>query len=276
MKIKAKGVISKILDDAPKGEFTEKIDCFISPISIIGRKNIAMIKEMYTGKIFFYANKILEDMADDPKVTNDKLAKFIIDLYNIIGPAKIAKQVSNNINKFTGNKLRQAIKNDEIHLFCLIEPFEDISFEKIRSAAKFLDIPLEEKVYIPELKRWTDVAVPVGISYYMFLEHYSDVYANVRGSEKFTGLTRQPTKRKAQGGGQSISALDIYSFLTYDANNIMTELLGPRSDEHRSKREIYNNIIETGELQQIPEFTKSGGTRDIFNLYITGMGLNIV
>jgi len=86
----------------------------------------------------------------------------------------------------------------------------------------------------------------------------------------------QPTKRKAQGGGQSIAALDIYTFLTYDANNIMSELLGPRSDEHRSKREMYNSIIETGEMPSIPEVTKSGGTRDVFDLYITGMGLNIV
>jgi len=271
----AKGVLSKILDPAPKGEFTDRIDCFISPISIIGRKNIAMLKDLFLGKIFFYANNKISEMADDPKVTTDKIAKFIIDLYTITGPEKIAKQVTTTINSFSGNKLRQAIKDDKLHLFCLIEPFEDISFESIRSAARFINIPLEEKVYIPELDRWTDVAVPVGISYFMFLEHYSDVYANIRGSEKFTGLTRQPTKRKAQSGGQSISALDIYSFLTYDANGIMSELLGPRSDEHRSKREMYNNIIETGELQPIPETPKTGGTKDVFNLYITGMGLQI-
>lgn len=272
----AKGVISKLLDVPPKGEFTEKIDCFISPISILGRKNIAMIKELYLGKIFFYANKQLDEMVNDSKVTNDKIAKFIIDLYDIVGPKKIADHVRTNINNYTGNKLRQAIINDKINLFCLVEPFEDISFENIRSAAEFINIPLEEKVYFPEFDCWTDVPVPVGISYYMFLEHYSDVYANIRGSERYTGLTRQPTKRKAQGGGQSISALDIYSFLTYDTNNIISELLGPRSDEHRAKREMYNNIIETGELQEIPESVKTGGTKDVFDLYIIGMGLNIV
>lgn len=271
----AKGVISKLLDPAPKGEFTEKIDIFLSPISVIGRKNIALIKELYLGKIFFNANKKLEEMADDPKVTNDKLAKFIIDLYSIVGPKKIAEQVADNVNSYTGNRLRQAIKDDEINLFCIVEPFEDIDFKSIRSAAEFLKIPLEEKVYIPELDRWTDVPVPVGISYYMFLEHYSDVYSNIRGTGKFTGLTRQPTKRKAQSGGQSIANLDIYSFLTYDANDIISELLGPRSDEHRTKRELYNEIIENGELPSLPEVTKVGGTKVIFNLYILGMGLNI-
>ncbi|HQF36805.1 MAG TPA: hypothetical protein PLL26_04170 [Candidatus Dojkabacteria bacterium] len=271
----AKGVVSKILDKTPKGSFTEKIDIFLSPISVLGRKNIALIKELYLGKIFFNANKKIEEMAEDPKVSNDKLAKFIIDLYNIIGPKKVSDHIAENVNSYTGNKLRQAIKNDDINLFCIVEPFEDISFKNIRAAAEFLKIPLEEKVYIPELDRWTDVEVPVGISYYMFLEHYSDVYANIRGTGRFTGLTRQPTKRKAQEGGQSIANLDIYSFLTYDANHIISELLGPRSDEHRSKRELYNEIIENGEMPNLPETTKTGGTKDIFNLYILGMGLNI-
>lgn len=271
----AKGVIGKLLDPVPKGEFTDHIDVFISPISVLGRKNIAMIKEMYLGKIFFHANRILDEMADDTKITNDKLAKFIIDLYQIIGPKKIADHVIENLNSYTtGNKLRQAIKNDEINLFCVVEPFEDIEFKNIRLAAEFLKIPLEEKVYIPELDQWTDVPVPVGISYYMFLEHYSNANANIRGTGKFTSLTRQPTKRKSKSGGQSISDQDVYSFLTYDANNIISELFGPKSDEHRSKREMYNSIIETGNMPTISKTTKAGGTKNIFNLYIIGMGLN--
>jgi len=272
----AKGVISKILEKSPKGEFTEKIDCFISPISISGRKNIAMIKELFLGKIFFYANEIIDKMANDSKIPNDKLAKFITDLYKIIGPEKMAKHVETNINSYTGNKLRNAIKDDKINLFCLIEPFENISFENIKSAAKFINIPLEEKVYIPEYDKWTDVAVPVGISYYMFLEQHSYAYMNIRGSEKYSSLTKQPTKRKTNEGGQSVGALDIYSFLSYDANNIISELLGPRSDEHRVKRDMYNSIIETGIIPSVPDNPKKGGTKDIFNLYIIGMGLNIV
>jgi len=193
----AKGVISHILETPPKGDFSGKIDIFLSPISVLGRKNIALLKELYLGKIFYHANRKLDEMADDPKITNDKIAKFIIDLYSITGPKKVSEHIKETINSYTGNKLRQAIKNDEIHLFCLVEPFEDIKFENIKSAAEFLKIPLEEKVYIPELDRWTDTAVPVGISYYMFLEHYSDVYANIRGIGKYTSLTRQPTKRKS-------------------------------------------------------------------------------
>jgi len=271
----AKGVVSKILETSPKGQFTKEIDMFISPSSILGRRNIALLKELYLGKIFYNANLQLEQMANDPKITNDKIAKFIVDLYHITGPTKLAKQVESNVNNYTGNKLRQAIKNDEINLFCIVEPFEDISFQQIQDAAKFINIPLEEKIYIPELDQWTDVPVPVGISYTMALEHYSDVYANIRGTGKFTSLTRQPTKRKSQEGGQSIGGLDLYAFLTYDANNILSELLGPRSDEHKAKRELYNEIIENGLMPSLPVATRTGGTKDIFNLFILGMGLSI-
>ncbi len=270
----AKGVISKILDSPPRGEFTPRIDVFISPASVLGRKNIAMVKELYLGKIMYYANLKLKDLAANPKTTNAEIINFITDLYSILAPKKIIDHIVNKLNKLSATELRNKIKNDKLKLFILIEPFEDISFEKIKTAADLLDIPLEEKVYIPELDKWTNNTVPVGVSYYLFLEHFSEVYANVRGTGKFVGLTRQPTKRKSQGGGQSIARLDIYAFLTYDADAILTELLGPRSDEHKSKRELYNTIIETGELQAIKPI-KSGGTRDIFNIYLTGLGLDI-
>lgn len=270
----AKGVISKILDAPPKGEFTPQIDVFISPSSVLGRKNIAMIKELYLGKIFYYANEKLYEMANDPKITNEKLAKFIIDLYQIVGPKKIVDHIASRLEKIGPLRLRQLLKNKKFTLFALVEPFQDIPFENIKEAAEFLKIPLDEKVYIPELDSWTDVPVPVGVSYYLFLEHFSNVYASVRGAGKYVSLTKQPTKKKSQGGGQTIGRLDIYALLTYDAENILTELLSSRSDEHKSKRSLYNAIVETGELQSI-EIEKIGGTRDVFNIYLTGLGLQV-
>lgn len=270
-----KGVISKILTQPARGEITPNIDVFLSPIGVFSRKNVSLLKELYLGKIFHFANIKLQEMANDTKITIDEIGKFITDIYSILGLTKLVESAEQTLKQYNTTQLRSIIKSGKLSLICIVEPFQDIKYESIKSAADFLDIPLNEKVYIPEFDQWTDVAVPVGVSYFTFLEHYSDVYANIRGTGKFVGLTRQPTKRKSQGGGQSIARLDIYSFLTYDAKNILSELLGPRSDEHRSKRDLYNNIIDTGELQDIPEVTKSGGTRDIFNLYITGLGLEI-
>lgn len=273
----AKGVISKILVDPPRSDFSGEINTIISPISILGRKNVSMIKELYLGKIFKYVNTKIIEMANDPKITNDNIIKFISDLYTIIGPKKVADQVLSSLTSQSAIHLRKAIKEEEVKLYCLVEPFEDIPFINIKNAAKFLGIPLEERVYIPELKQWTKTPIPVGVSYYQFLEHFSDVYANIRGTGKFVGLTRQPTKRKSQEGGQSIARLDIYSLLSFGANNILTEMLGARSDEHRAKRVLYNKILETGESPSISEVTteSSGGTKNIFNLYMIALGLKI-
>jgi DNA-directed RNA polymerase beta subunit len=272
----SKGVISKILTQAPRGEISPKIDIFLSPLGVFSRKNVSMLKELYLGKIFYFANIRLKEMADDSKITVDTIVKFITDIYSILGLTKLVASVEQVLKQYNLAQLRKNIKEDNIRLICMIEPFQDVNYKSIKSAADFLDIPLEEKVYIPEFDQWTDTPVPVGVSYFVFLEHYSDDFANIRGTGRFVGLTRQPTKRKSQEGGQAIGRLDIYAFLTYDAKNILTELLGPRSDEHRAKRDLYNNIIETGDLQTIQQISKTGGTRDIFNLYITGLGLEIV
>ncbi len=56
---------------------------------------------------------------------------------------------------------------------------------------------------------------------------------------------------------------------------LFLNFLGPRSDEHVAKRELYNSIIETGEMPNLKTINPPGGTKDIFDIYITGMGLNI-
>jgi DNA-directed RNA polymerase subunit beta len=145
----------------------------------------------------------------------------------------------------------------------------------IKQAAQFIDIPLDEKVFIPELNAYTDVPVPVGIGYYNFLEHVSEDMANIRGADAYTGLTKQPTSGKQRSGGQAIGNLDIYALLSLNADNCLNELLTFRSDDHVNKRKVYMDILNNGELASMPTDTGDGGTSKIFNLYIRGMGLEI-
>jgi len=146
---------------------------------------------------------------------------------------------------------------------------------KIKQAAELIDIPLDEKVFIPELNAYTDVPVPVGIGYYNFLEHISEDFANIRGADNYTSLTKQPTKGKQKSGGQSVSGQDIYALLSLNADKCLNELLTLRSDDHIRKRKVYLDILNSGELSDIPKDTGEGGTSAIFNLYIKGMGLEL-
>lgn len=271
----AKGVIGKLLDKTPKGEFTDKIDVFISPVGVFSRKNLVLVKELYLGKIMFHLNKKIVDMANDSKTNTAKIVQLILDVMHLVSAKDIADSLEKNLSKMTETSLRAALKKDQIKLYCIVRPFENISFSNIKTAAKVLNIPLDEKVYIPDIDKWTD-PVPVGVSYFLFLEHMSDVYASVRGSEKYIGLTGRPTKGKKRLGAQGIGNLDINALSSYNIPSVMDEILGPKSDQHKSKRALYNQIISSGVATLADTRVEEvGGTRELLQVYLRGLGLNI-
>jgi hypothetical protein len=65
------------------------------------------------------------------------------------------------------------------------------------------------------------------------------------------------------------------ALLTYNIPSIMNELFTLRSDDHISKREVNNSIITTGEAN-IPKESGRGGTSQLFNVFVTGLGLEIL
>lgn len=270
-----KGVISRVLKETPKGSFVPKIDVFASPIGVFARKNMSILKELYLGKIFYYLNIKVKEMANDSKIKTDSIIDFILNVYEPIATEKIYKAIKKKINNQSQSKLRTHLSQGKQKLFFTIEPFTNVTFDQIKKSAKIMNIPLDEKVYIPELDMWTKEAVPVGVAYYQFLEHHSDVYSNIRGAEKYVGLTRAPTRGKSQQGGQSISNLDINALITLEANNILHEFFTFRSDEHKSKRESYSQIMETGELVSLPTKDTIGGTHHVFDIYMTSLGLQM-
>ena len=273
-----KGVISYLIDKEvePYSEITGlKPEVFISPISVFSRKNIPALKEIYIGKILHFLQLQCQQMANDAKVSTDKILKKIVGVYKILAAENVLKQVEEKLDNIPAASLRNQLKDNTFNLRLMIEPFSNIEMSKIKQAADFIEIPLDEKVFIPELNAYTDVPVPVGIGYYLFMEHISEDFANIRGADVYTGLTRQPTKGKLRSGGQSISGQDIYALLSLDADNCLNELLTARSDDHVAKRKLYLDILSTGQLATMPKDSGGGGTTNLFNLYMKGMGLDI-
>jgi len=271
----AKGVIGKVFDETPYGEITPRIDVFISASGVFGRKNVAMIKELYLGKVMYYLNYKCREWANNTKVKTDKIIKTILDVYKLVGTKNVYDDISAKFKGMTEVKLRKLFKDEDFNFYILIAPFETVSFKDIKTAADHLSIKLDEKVYMPELKAWTQTEVPVGVAYYSALEQFSEIYANVRGTGMYQGLTRQPAKGKSKQGGQSIGSLDMNALLTYNVPSIRNELFTLRSDDHRSKRLVNSNIITQGH-SDIPTESGRGGTSQLLDVYITGMGLEII
>ena len=272
----AKGIVGHIFEQPPKAEKFGEIDIFISPIGIFSRKNVAMLKEIYLGKIFYLLNgEILPKMANDQKVTTAKIKQLILAVYQKLGVESVTKSMENILNKYPDNKFRQDIKNGKFKVFAFIPPFKDIPIKKIRETADMLKIQLDEKVYIPELDTWTSDPVPVGVSYYQALEHYSDVYANVRSAEKYVGLTGQPTKGKSKQGALALGNLEIYSLISVDAKDLLDELISVRSDDHSRKKILYNTILQKGEAELPQKTEKTKPTEELLDVYMTTLGLEV-
>ena len=273
----AKGCISHIINkkDNPYTKDNTSIDVFISPVGLFGRKNIAMLKELYLGKIIYYLNKQIKEKAQDPKIKTSNIIKLIIDVYETLGIKELVESIEEYIKQNDINKFRKMIKNDkEFQLSFLISPFSDVPFKNIKNASKLLNIELDEYVYLPEFKTWTKDKVPVGKCYMQSLEQTSKSYVTARsGLGKYNYLSGQPVKGKSKSGGQSVGNLDLYALLTVNAGNVLDELYTLRSDDHKSKREVINNITMNGH-SDMPKNIKQGTTFNVMKTFVTCLGLH--
>jgi DNA-directed RNA polymerase subunit beta len=272
----AKGVITGIIekDNIPKGQYSGDIDIFISPCGVLGRKNTAILRELYIGKIIYNMKKIVADKlrSGEPE---DKVKKLIIDVYNLLDPTKTKDLVKSIQSKLEEKDCISKLKDEKIGFNYIIPPFNIPKFEDIKLAAHLIDIPLDEKVFIPELGCYTKTEVPVGIQYYSAMEQLADDYESTRSTGQYNPVTGQPLKGKSRGGGQSIGNLDIYSLLTYDANNILKEMMTIRSDNMKAKRDVVNQIRMTGSAN-IPNNIEKGQTLQLFKILMNSIGLDVV
>ena len=163
----AKGVCGYIIpkDKIPKGEYTPKIDIFIQPAGVLGRKNTSILKELYVGKILYFLPKIVSSKLQN----NEKLSeikKLIIEIYDLISDKRGVESIKKKFDTVTDTILKQSLIHETIRFNVTVPPFYSQDFENIKKAASILDIPLNERVFIPELGEWTKDSVPVGIQYY--------------------------------------------------------------------------------------------------------------
>jgi len=275
-----KGLITHIIpeDKIPYSENNVPIDIFISPISIFGRKSISIIKELYIGKIIVnLKNKVLKKL--NTNTSSKSIKDFILHTYELLDSTpkhRYSNNIKTYLNSLNDVEFRNLIKNNKLKFNFIVEPFINIPMASIKSAAEFIDIELDEKVYIPELKCWTKTKVPVGYCYMNALEQLAEDYETLRSTGSYASSSGQPKKgRKAEGGSsQAIGNLDIYALLSYDCPAILDELMTIRSDDFSSKRRVFVDIVQSGS-SNIPDETGNAVTRQLYNKHMIAMGLKV-
>ncbi len=107
-------------------------------------------------------------MAQNSKVKTDTIIKLVLDYYKLICSERTYKSVEKKLSNMSSKQLRDYFLSPETLLCTIVEPFQDVTFDDIKTAAKMLKVPLDEYVTIKTedgkvIK--TDRPVPVGISY---------------------------------------------------------------------------------------------------------------
>lgn len=274
----AKGIVGTILkdDETPYTDYSGKIDIFLSPFGLAGRKNLVVIKELYLGKILYFLPKIIKEKLKVEPI--DKIKELILSIYELLDNSKDKKYynlINDKLTELIKKKtLKTELETENLKFILMCEPFHNnIPLDNMQQAANILGIPLDEKIYIPKYKCYTKTKVPVGINFFQAMEQIAEEYESLRSTGKYKFSTGQPEKGKVNIGGQSLGNWDIYSLLTCDVPNVMKELMTVRSDDFKNKREMTMHIIENGEAQ-IPKEVGDAATKDLYKIHMIALGLS--
>lgn len=271
----AKGVINHIIpqDKIPVAEYTGELDIFLAPAAILGRKNTVIIKELYLGKLLVSLKSIVKTALNNGDI--NKALYSISEFYSLDKSGKHLKIFNDLVKQDPELKiLHEKLTNPKFNFNFIVPPFTSVKFNDIKTVAKKLNVPLDERVYIKELDTWTKVPVPVGYTYISTMEQLSSDYESTRSKAGYVGATGQPVKGRARMGGQNLGNLDIYNLITYDVKNMLTEMMTIRSDNMKAKHEVLYNIMEYGH-SAIPTEIRKGKTQDLFKIMMLSIGLDI-
>lgn len=217
-------------------------------------------------------------------VTNRQYIENIIyDTYDALDPsgANSAKYrtLFSGMNDQQFAKWMKDFLDDEKDNFILdIAEYErDLKMENCEKAAKVLDIPLMETVYMPHL---TMDKSRVVASKEKCLVGYISVKRTQQLLMKKNGISTNNDKRSPLSGqvvdkdkNARDSDIEASMLVALGANDILRELHGPRSDDMVMKREMNKSIASKGyvELDELTDLPTNKTTLNTVNTFLLGM-----
>lgn len=206
----------------------------------------------------------------------DKLDKSKIN-------SKKYKDFFANMSDMEFDKWIKRFLEDEDENFRLeVLPFKnEPSYQDIEAAAKLINVPLEEYVYLPMEKTSegepirTKFKVPVGYLHIKRLQQIVSKKTNYSTSiSKRNSMTNQVTGESKVARNSDMETQALYAM---ESNLIAKELLGARADNQSKKLAMYNMISRDGFVSQtaIDEagsiFERS--SLNMIDMYLLGCGL---
>jgi len=281
-----KGTVQYIIpkDKTPVAVDTKlEIEFIPTPLSIIGRKNISILLLMYSGKVIYFMNKKIKEMAAAGKVQD--IRSMLLEIFSYMDESKDKFLINETMSFFDSKSKAEIIKyiagSDPLSrpaFPLLVPPHKNkIGIKNIQLAANALEIPLNEKVRIPEEDGIvTEKAVPVGIMPVIYLEHFPKAMSGARGSlsvkrQFTTGQGRSGTRQGA--GAIKLGFYDLFAMAYKEPGLMMKELHGIHADNKEGKAKFTREVFKTGEMPIVEDIKiESSGskTRQLVEVFFHG------
>ena len=242
-----KGIISLIEKDdlMPRTPWGERLEIVLNPLGIVGRMNLGQLYELYCGLI-------ARDTA--VRVVNSKTRQQVINVFSHVlteldvdEKKEYSKGFLARLNSLSDRQFKLLIDSIRVKGFVpiLAPPFKSPTLTNIKKVLDTLGLKDGYNLFLPEYNTKTIFKVPVGYLYMNKLEHIGALKMHARSSGRL-GKLQQPTAGKRLEGGQRFGEYDTYATISYDCKYLLSEMMGPLSDDRASHNEMISDIIQTG------------------------------
>jgi len=267
----AKGIISLVEknEDMPKTPWGEPIDIIVNPIGIIGRSNIGQLYELYCGLIAREIGQRIRNSKDKKQILN--IMKTVYSILDASKNKEFSTRLINNISALNQNEFLNLVNQIRVTGYSpiIIPPFQAPKQDQIKRALTVLGLKPGYEIFLPTYGTKIKREVPIGYMYFSALEHKAESKLYGRSTGPVTGKTLQPTSGKRREGGQRLGEADTYALISYNCPVLLSELLGPLSDDLVTKNEIISDIIQTGGAAY--RDSKISPAKDLLNSYFISL-----
>jgi len=214
------------------------------------------------------------------------IEKLIYDVYDQLDPSGTNTNKMKSLFQPMSDKefekyMKEFLSNDDENFILDIVEFEnDLKMKNCENAAKVLDIPLMEYVYMPHL---TMDKSRVIVSKEKCLVSYLNVKRTQQFLHKKNGLTVSNEKISATTGqvvnkdkNARDSDIEASMLVSLGADKILQELHGPRADDPVMRREMDQSIATKGYvmLDELTNLSTNKVTLNTINAYLLSMHLD--
>lgn len=218
------------------------------------------------------------------KKQRSEMEKVIYEVFSALDPTGdntqyYKKLFSSMSDTQFDSYFKELFKNEDAYLPLNIVDYEkSLKMEHVEKAAKVIDVPLYEYLFIPNILANGEVIVtkykvPVGYAHIKRVQQLvmkkNTTSTEIGSRSAITGQVVGKDKNARDSDSEN------FALVTLGANETLKELLGPKADDMVMKSEMYADIAKKGytTLDSLTNNVDNKTTLNTLDVFLIGMGI---